>query len=196
MVGVNNSKQQTTADLNLHRDDFDAPTFSLTNRGRRVAWHLCWLGFAAWTPPPFRKWRVLWLKLFGANVSWQASIYGSARIWAPWNLTMDAYATLGPRVEVYNIGQISLGEKAIVSQGAYLCTGTHDHRDPAFPLYAKPITIGRRAWVCADAFVGPGASLGDGAVLAARGVTFKPLDAWTVYQGNPAVAVGERPLQD
>jgi putative colanic acid biosynthesis acetyltransferase WcaF len=153
-----------------------------------------WSLLCSWTPAPLHRWRILWLRVFGAKVSWSAYVYGNCTIWAPWHLTMDKHATLAPRVDVYNIAPITLGEKVVVSQGAHLCTGTHDHRNPAFPLYSKPIVIGRRAWVCAGAFVGPGVTVGDGAVLAARGVTFKDLNAWTVYMGNPAQVHGQRPV--
>jgi len=84
----------------------------------------------------------------------------------------------------------------VVSQGAYLCTGSHDYRDPEFPLIAKPITVGRRAWVCADAFVGPGVAVGDGAILAARGAAFDNLAPWTISRGNPAVVLHQRPVID
>lgn len=182
-----------TPDLITNRKAFEGPTFSLPNRMRRVAWSLSWLLLARWTPPQARLWRLALLRAFGAKVSWKANVYASVKVWAPWNLQMAALAALAPRVEVYNIAPVSVGEKAIVSQGAYLCTGTHDHRDPNFPLYARPIAIGRRAWVCAEAFIGPGVTVNEGAVLAARAVTFKPLAPWTVYQGNPAQAVNTRP---
>lgn len=183
----------STPDLITDRKAFDGPTFSLTNRLKRLAWSLTWLLLARWTPPQAKRWRIALLRAFGAKVSWQANVYASVKIWAPWNLEMAPLAALAPGVEVYNIAPVSIGEKVVISQGAYLCTGTHDHRDPAFPLYARPIAIGRRAWVCAEAFVGPGVIVGEGAVLAARAVAFKPLAAWTVYQGNPAVAVNTRP---
>lgn len=183
----------STPDLITDRKAFDGPTFSLANRLRRLAWSLTWLLLARWTPPQARLWRLALLRAFGAKVSWQANVYASVKVWAPWHLKMAPLAALAPGVEVYNIAPVSIGEMVVVSQGAYLCTGTHDHRDPAFPLYARPIAIGRRAWICAEAFVGPGVIVGEGAVLAARAVAFKPLAPWTVYQGNPAVAVNTRP---
>ena len=86
-----------------------------------------------------------------------------------------------------------IGSRAVISQGAQLCTGTHDYRVAAFPLIAKPIYIGNRAWVCANAFVGPGVTIANGAVLAAVGVTFRDLDEWSIYMGNPAIKVKSRP---
>jgi putative colanic acid biosynthesis acetyltransferase WcaF len=80
-----------------------------------------------------------------------------------------------------------LGAYAVISQGAYLCAGTHDVDDPNFQLTTRPISIGERAWIAADAFVGPGVRVGEGAVLGARGVAFKDLEPWTIYAGNPAL---------
>jgi len=183
-----------TPDLVRKKEGFVGPTFSLSNRIKRVVWQITWLSLASWTPPPARLWRLALLRAFGAEISWKANVYGSAKIWAPWNLKMEDHAALAPHVTVYNIAMVSLGVKAIISQGAHLCTGTHDHRDPQFPLYAKPIHIGSRAWVCAEAFVGPGVNVGAGSVLAARGVTFSDLEAWTVYSGNTATPTSKRPV--
>jgi putative colanic acid biosynthesis acetyltransferase WcaF len=174
-------------DLIDKKPGFVGPTFNLRNRLLRTLWNLTWFLLARWTPPQLHKWRILLLNIFGARVSGKAYVYGSADIWAPWNLQILPLGTLGPRVQCYNIAPISIGRKAIVSQGAYLCTGTHDHRDPAFPLIARPISISDGAWVCANAFVGPGVTIGVGAILGATGVTFEDLESWTIYIGNPAV---------
>jgi putative colanic acid biosynthesis acetyltransferase WcaF len=61
------------------------------------------------------------------------------------------------------------------------------------PLERPPIEVGDDAWICADAFVGPGVSVGAGAILGARGVAMRSLDPWMIYGGNPAVAVRPRP---
>jgi putative colanic acid biosynthesis acetyltransferase WcaF len=79
---------------------------------------------------------------------------------------------------------------ALVSQRAHLCGGTHDVDDSHFQLIAKPIKIGPNAWIAAEAFVGPGVTVHANAVLGARGVAMKDLDAGMIYAGNPA-----RPLR-
>ena len=57
---------------------------------------------------------------------------------------------------------------------------------------SAPITIGTRAWVCADVFVGPGVSIGEGTVVGARSSVFRNLPAWCVAAGSPAKAIRER----
>jgi len=87
---------------------------------------------------------------------------------------------------------ITLEKYAIISQGAHLCTGTHDIEDPDFQLYAKPIHIGTKAWIAAEAFIGPGVTVHDGAVVGARAVLFKDAKSNGVYVGNPATLLRMR----
>jgi putative colanic acid biosynthesis acetyltransferase WcaF len=179
-------------DAKLSKVTEGGPSFSIGHRLKRVIWNFVWLLLASWTPAPLHRWRVFVLRLFGGDVAWTAHVYPSARIWFPPNLMMKEHACLGPNVNCYCMAQITLAENAIVSQGAFLCTGSHDIDDESFQLITKPIIIGRRAWIAADAFVGPGVIIEDGAVLGARGVTFRKLNSWGVYGGNPARLIRER----
>lgn len=171
------------------------PSFSLGNRAFRAVWGLVWLLLASWTPPPFHAWRAWLLRRFGADVHARARVYGSARIWYPPNLTMHANAVLGPGAICYCMAPISIGEKAIVSQRAHLCAGTHDIRDPDFQLVVRPIVIGPGAWVAAETFIGPGVTVGEGAVVGARSAVFRDVEPYAVYLGNPAVLIKRRELR-
>ena len=168
------------------------PSFSLANRLHRALWIITWRLLASWTPPPLRGWRRFLLRLFGARVAPTANIYGSARIWFPANLEMDEYATIGPGANVYTMATIRLGAHVVISQGAHLCAGTHDVDDPNFQLRARPIEVGERAWIAAEAFVGPGVTVGEGAVLGAHACAMRDLKPWTIYSGNPAQPLRER----
>lgn len=162
-------------------------SFTLRNRLYRLIWILIWKSFASWTPPAFRRWRIALLRFFGAEIHWTAQIYSSCEIWYPPNLLMEEFSCLGPRVRCYNIAPIRIGSRSIVSQGAFLCTGSHNYRDENFQLIASSINIGSHVWIAAEAFVGPGIKVGDRAVLGARGVAFRDLNAGKIYIGNPAV---------
>lgn len=163
------------------------PSFSLGNRLYRALFAIVWALLCAWNPRgTLWRWRVLVLRAFGARIRWSARVYPTARIWSPANLVMEARACLGPGVECYSMARITIGSDAVVSQRAHLCAGSHDLASDEFQLIVRPIDIGRRAWIAAEAFVGPGVRIGAGAVLGARGVAFKDLVAGGVYLGNPA----------
>ena len=168
------------------------PSFSLSNRLFRALWNLTWALLASWTPPPFGAWRRFLLTLFGARMGVACDVRGSAKVWYPPHLQMSDRSLLAERVNCYNMAPISLGERALVSQGAHLCAGSHDIRTRDFQLIAKPIQIGADVWIAAEAFVGPGVDIGEGSVLGARAVAFKSLEPWGVYAGNPAQFVKHR----
>lgn len=167
--------------------------FSRKHRLLRAAWGMVWMLFAAWTPPPLNRWRLFLLWLFGATVHPTARVYGGAQIWYPPNLQLDAYSVIGPGATIYCMNRIHIGHHAVISQRAHLCGGTHDITRPDFKLKTRPIDVGAHSWICAEAFVGPGVRVGEGAVLAARGAAFSDLKKWTVYRGNPAISIKERP---
>lgn len=173
------------------RDVFDrVPTFGLRHRLYRLSWRICWILLARWTPPFAHRWRIALANLFGARIHPTAALYPSVRIWYPRHLAMAERSTLAPGVTCYCVAPVRLGAYAIVSQGAHLCTASHDIHDPCFQLVAAPVVLGAHAWICAEAFVGPGVTAGEGAVLGARAAAFRDLAPWTVHGGNPA-----RPLK-
>jgi putative colanic acid biosynthesis acetyltransferase WcaF len=124
-------------------------------------------------------------------------VYPNVRIWAPWLLRIDDFAGVADGVTLYDMAEIHLGRFAVVSQGAHLCAGSHDIDSPTFQLIAKPISIGDRAWICAQAFVGPGVDVAQGCVLGACAVAMKSINAeWTVWAGNPARMIRARARRD
>jgi putative colanic acid biosynthesis acetyltransferase WcaF len=158
----------------------------------RVLWGLMHPLFR-YSPRIFWSWRVSILRMFGASIGSDVHIYPTVLIALPWNLAIGAEASIGDRAIVYNLGGISIGAGATISQGAHLCAGTHDYRRADLPLLKLPIAIGEGAWVCADSFVGPGVKIGDYAIVGARAVAMRDVGDWSIVVGNPAKIVGERP---
>ena len=179
-------------DAQVSRPTEGGASFSLYNRLCRLAWNVTWALLASWTPPVMAGWRRFLLRSFGAKISPTAMVYSSAIIWYPPYLTVGHHATIGPGARIYCQAPVDIGDYAIVSQRAHLCAGEHDIDDPHFQLVSQPIRLEARAWVAAEAFVGPGVTVAEGAVLGARGVAFKDLAAWHVYAGNPAKMVRRR----
>lgn len=171
-------------------------SFSLGNRLFRVVWMASWLVLARFTPPPLHGWRRLVLRLFGAKVARGARVHASVSIWHPGNLELGENALIGPGVRLYNQGHIRIGARTVISQRAHICASTHDVNDPHFQLQLRPIVIGDQCWVAAEAFVGPGVTMEDRSVLAARGVLFGNAAADGIYSGNPAVLLKQRALRE
>lgn len=161
---------------------------------RKFAWAIVWRTLFRLSPRPFSRFRVMLLNLFGAQVHPSANIRPSARIWHPWIFTMRANSCLADGVTVYNLGPVYVGEHTVISQDSYVCAGTHDYTKPNLPLERPPIYIGRGVWVCAQAFIGPGVTVGDNALVGARAVVTRDVPPGMMVAGNPAKIVRQRPL--
>lgn len=132
------------------------------------------------------------LRLFGAKIGEGVHVYPKTRIWAPWNLTMGDQCGVADYVILYSQDRINIGQRAVISQGSHLCTGTHDYKAKGFPLKTKPINIGDEAWVAAEVFVHPGVTIGEGCVIGARAVVTEDMPPWMVCSGNPCKPVKAR----
>jgi putative colanic acid biosynthesis acetyltransferase WcaF len=166
----------------------------IRKRVARVLWNVCC--FALYRPSPriAHRFRVLLLRLFGADVHWTAHPYPKCKIWLPSNLKMGAHSCLANDVDCYNVARITLEPLSTVSQYSYLCSASHDMNDPDFPLFSKPIHIGFRAWVAACSYVGPGVTISEGAVVGANACVYKNVPPWTVVGGNPARQIADRKM--
>jgi putative colanic acid biosynthesis acetyltransferase WcaF len=141
-------------------------------------------------------WRVFLLRLFGATVGQRCLIRRTVRTYYPWNVAIGSMVIIGDKVELYSLGRITIGNRAMISQEAYLCAGTHDYTEVTLPLVTLPVEIGPEAWICARAFVAPGVKIGEGAIVAACGVAVKDVPPWTIVGGNPAKVIKRRELRN
>lgn len=162
----------------------------------RCAWIIIWTLFVR--PIPRRSlcfWKRFLLRVFGAKIDNTAVIYSSAKIFYPKNLEMDKHSCLASNVNCYNVDRVVIGSNATVSQGAFLCTASHDITKSTHPLITAPITVEDQAWIAAEAFIGMGVTIGQGAVVGARAAVFKDVDPWTVVGGNPAKFIKKREIK-
>ncbi len=167
-------------------------------RGRpafvEALWVLVQMVFvSSWLPGSWQ--RRMALRAFGAQIGSGVIIKPGVRVKFPWRLTIGDHCWLGESVWIDNLAEVSISANCCISQGAYLCTGSHDWSKAGFDLAARPICIGDHAWIAAGASIGPGMSVGEGAVLALASVATADLDAWRIYRGNPAVKTGSRNMR-
>ncbi len=163
-----------------------ASPWSLSHRLRLLLWEYVWAIFCSWTPKPANRWRLLWLKLFGAKIYGTPFVHQRARVQIPWHLILHDKACLGDRANAYSLGMIEIHEHATVAQEVYLCTGTHAFNQPTMNLITAPIIIGANAFIGARAFVMPGVTVGKQAVVGACSVVTRNVPPYSIVVGSPA----------
>jgi|SRR5438105_5746450 len=118
-----------------------ATPLSLSKKIGRAIWNVVWLLLFRPTPNPFHVWRSVLLGTFGAKLCKAVHPY-------PHSCLSQDVGCIGPH--------------ATVSQYSFLCTVSHDYKDPAIPL------------------------------VTARSTVFSDIASWTVAAGNPAKSVKNR----
>ena len=138
--------------------------------------------------------KVRLLKLFGAKVGLDVVIKPNVNIKYPWFLEIGDDCWIGEGVWIDNLAQVTIGSNVVLSQGAYLLTGSHDYKKETFDLILGEIILEEGVWIGAKATVCPGVTCKSHSVLAVGSVATKDMEAYGIYQGNPAVFKREREI--
>jgi putative colanic acid biosynthesis acetyltransferase WcaF len=139
------------------------------------------------SPLPFpSSLKVALLRLFGAKVGEGVVIRPGCSITFPWRFRCGDHVWLGEDVLILSLAEVNIGSHSCISQRAFICTGSHDYRKETFDLITKPILLEKSVWISANAFVGPGVTIGEGTVVAALSSVTKSLPSHILVTGNPA----------
>ncbi|MBP7155735.1 MAG: WcaF family extracellular polysaccharide biosynthesis acetyltransferase [Flavobacteriales bacterium] len=141
---------------------------------------------------PFRSPKPWLLRMFGARVGKGVVIHPGVNIKFPWKLEIGNNSWIGQGAWLDNLDRLSIGNNVVISQGAMIIQGSHDYKKVDYPTYTKPIVLEDGSWIGAGAIVTLGVTIKSHAVLAVGSVATKDLEAYTIYQGNPAQPVRER----
>ncbi len=165
----------------MHLDRFENKDFERgASRGVEALWMVVSsLFFASWLPGS--GWRVALLRMFGAKIGTGVIIKPGVRVKFPWRLAVGDHCWIGESAWIDNLGEVRLGDHVCISQGAYLCTGSHDWSCDTFDLIVKPIQLGSHAWVGAAASLAPGTVVEDGAIVAMSSFARGRLVAWHIH---------------
>jgi len=145
---------------------------------------------------PFSGVKVFLLRLFGAKIGKGVNIKPSVNIKYPWNLTIGNYSWIGENVWIDNLTTVTIGANCCISQGAMLLCGNHDYRKSTFNLMVGAIILEDGVWIGAKATVCPGVTCCSHAVLSVCSVATQTLEPYAIYQGNPAIKIKARTIDD
>jgi len=124
------------------------------------------------------------LRAFGASIGRGTFIRRGVRIHFPWNLTIGDDCWIGEEVWFINHETITLGSNVCISQRSIICSGGHDYRSASLEYAHKPVVIKDGAWVCLDAKVLPGVTIGECSVVSAGEVVRKSLPDYSMLVGG------------
>ncbi len=162
---------------------------------KRTAWYLAnrlFLNTSIMYPTGLK---VFILRFFGAKIGTGIVLKPNISIKYPWFLEVGNHVWIGERVWIDNLSQVSIGDHSCLSQGALLLTGNHDYKKASFDLTTRSIHLEEGVWIGAKSIVGPGVRCGSHSILTVDSFTSKDLDAYGIYQGNPAVKVRSREIR-
>ena len=167
-------------------------------RGRSLPVFLLWLvvqELLVYNPLQLSSSLRAWaLRCFGARIGRGVVMRQRLRVRHPWKLSIGDDCWIGEGVWIDNHGWVRIANDCVVSQEAYLTTGSH-RLGTNMDLRIADIRLEPGVWITARAMVLQGSVLRRNAVVL-PGSVFKGegLEAW-MYQGNPALPVAERRFQ-
>ncbi|MBL4676287.1 MAG: colanic acid biosynthesis acetyltransferase WcaF [Mucilaginibacter sp.] len=164
------------------------------NALKRLLWYYVNAVFinSAWLP--LSGFRIFLLRLFGARIGTGVVLKPRVNIKYPWHLQIGNNSWIGEGVWIDNLTTVNIGNNVCLSQGAVLQTGSHNYKSKSFDLIIGPVTLEDGAWIGNGAIVNKGVVAGSHSLLSSGSVTTKNLDAYSIYQGNPAVKVRSREI--
>ena len=126
------------------------------------------------------KLRVMALRVLGAKIDQGVQIRRRTKIHFPWNLTIGKNCWIGEEVWIINHEKVIIGSNVCISQRAIISSGGHNFRTSSLEFRHKPIDIAEGAWICLDAKVLPGVTIGQCSVVSAGEIARKSLPAYSM----------------
>ena len=139
--------------------------------------------------------KVLLLRMFGAEVGEGLVMKLKIRIKYPWRLKIGNNCWIGESVWIDNLEDVKIMDDVCISQGALLLTGNHDYTISSFPYKLGKIILENGVWIGANAVVCPNVVCQSHSVLTVNSVATKNLEAWSINAGNPAIKLRNRVMK-
>ena len=128
--------------------------------------------------------RVVFFRILGAKIGKNVKIRSKIRVYNFKNLEIGDQCWIGEEVWFINHEKIKIGSNVCVSQRSIVCSGGHDYRTSSLAYAHKPIEIKDGAWICLDAKLLPGVTIGECSVVSAGEVARKSVPDYSILIGG------------
>ncbi len=182
---------------NVNLSRFDSSTFE-KGAGflKQILWYFANALFVRASWNPFMGIKIALLKAFGAKIGNGLVIKNNVTIKFPWKLVIGDNVWLGENAWIDNLDCVTIGNNVCISQGALLLTGNHDYTKSRFDYRNAPILLEEGVWIGAKAVVCPGVTAHSHSILTVGSVVSKEMEAFGIYQGNPAMKIRKRMMKE
>lgn len=115
------------------------------------------------------------------------------RVKYPWKLCIGDRTWIGEGAWIHNQDAVSIGDDVVISQEAFITTGSHAHRRD-MALITRPVVLESGVWVTTRCIVLGGTIIKTSAIITPNSVVGpnQTLEAAGIYTGNPARKTSER----
>jgi len=177
-------------DLSLYNNSWYKPEGGV----KRSLWYFMNVFILKNTLLPFNFIKVMVLRLFGSKIGKGVFIKPGVNIKYPWLLEIGNNVWIGEKVWIDNLAKVTIGNNVCISQGAMLLCGNHNYKKSTFDLMIGEIHLEEGVWIGAQSVVCPGVTCKSHAILTVGSVATKDLEAYSIYQGNPAIKIKDRTI--
>lgn len=158
----------------------------------RLIWYFTNILFFMNPLNPVSGLKVRLLRWFGATVGKGVVIKPSVNIKYPWRLRIGDHVWIGEKAWIDNLGDVSIADHCVLSQGSMLLSGSHDFSRTTFNVQVDKIVLEEGVWIGARAIVYMGVTCKSHSILGANSIALRDMEPYAIYYGNPAVKVSER----
>lgn len=142
--------------------------------------------------------RVTWIPRYFKRAGEALQIFEGVQFRGMQNLSVGNRVHIGVGCFIQASGGVEIGDNVIMGPGVKIWSMNHVYADPDTPVHdqgyeKRPVRIGKDVWIGANAFIMPGADIGDGTIISANSVVGgKTILPYSILAGNPARKIGVR----
>lgn len=190
-----NAKEDTRGNLSAYNTD-NRQSFVQALRLYFASYHTRYAIRYIGLIPSHRIRKILYKKIYLANLGNKTVIYYGAELRSPWKLQIGEGTIIGDNVILDASRGIKIGNNVNISSRASLYSLQHDYRNLNFDCTENnsgEIILYDRVWIGPQVIILPNIKIGEGSVIAGGAVVTKDVPSFEVWGGVPAKKIGDRP---